>query len=97
MRASAKNAVEKFQFVSFNHPIFHPFLSADYGNLMEITVSKYSSLKANQAMPLIFQKEGPGCSSRARSFRANFSSLPSVWTANMSPGRFIKASFRFWT
>ncbi len=59
-RAPAKNAVEKFQFVSFNHPIFHPFLSADYGNLMEITVSKYSSLKANQAMPLIFSERGAG-------------------------------------
>ena len=56
----AKNAAEKFRFVSFNHPIFHPFLSADYGNLMEITVSKYSSLKASQAMPLIFSEKGAG-------------------------------------
>src|SRR2546425_1838508 len=56
----AKNAAEKFQFVSFNHPIFHPFLSADYGNLMEITVSKYVSLKAGQAMPLIFSGKGAG-------------------------------------
>jgi hypothetical protein len=51
---------EKFQFVSFNHPIFHPFLSADYGNLMEITVSRYSSLKSSQAMPLIFSEKGAG-------------------------------------
>jgi len=55
-----KNTAEKFQFVSFNHPIFHPFLSADYGNLMEINVSKYSSLKATQAMPLIFSEKGAG-------------------------------------
>src|SRR5262245_66686256 len=44
-----QNGVAKFQFVSFNHAIFHPFLSSDYGNLMEIKVTKYAPLKANQA------------------------------------------------
>ena len=51
---------EKFQFVFSNHPIFHPFLSADYGNLMEIRVSKYVQIKGSQAMPLIFSEKGAG-------------------------------------
>ncbi len=51
---------EKFQFVAANHPIFHPFLSPDYGNLMEIKVSKYVRFKSAQAMPLIFSEKGAG-------------------------------------
>ena len=51
---------EKFQFVSGNHPIFHPFLSADYGNLMDIRVSQYVRLKTDAAMPLIFSQKGAG-------------------------------------
>jgi hypothetical protein len=53
-----QNSVAKFQFVSFNHAIFHPFLSSDYGNLMDIKVSKYAPLKANQALPLLFSEHG---------------------------------------
>jgi hypothetical protein len=55
-----KGAPEKFQFVFSNHPIFHPFLSPDYGNLMDIKVLKYARLKANQAMPLVFSEKGAG-------------------------------------
>ena len=51
---------ERFQFVFFNHPIFHPFLSEDYGSLMEIKVSKFAQLKGNQALPLIFSEKGAG-------------------------------------
>ena len=54
----AKERPEKFQFVFSNHPIFHPFLSPDYGNLMEVKVSQYYRLKAPQAMPLIFSEGG---------------------------------------
>src|SRR5213075_459189 len=43
-----------------NHPIFHPFLSPEYGNLMDIKVSKYVRLKTSQAMPLIFSERGAG-------------------------------------
>ena len=43
-----------------NHPIFHPFLSPDYGNLMDIKVFKYVQLKGSQAMPLIFSEKGAG-------------------------------------
>ena len=49
---------DRIQYVFSNHPIFHPFLSSDYGNLMEISVSQYVQLKASQAMPLIFSEKG---------------------------------------
>jgi hypothetical protein len=53
-------APEKFQFVFSNHPIFHPFVSPEYGNLMEIKVTRYARLRAAQAMPLIFSDSGAG-------------------------------------
>jgi Aerotolerance regulator N-terminal len=55
-----KGSAETFQFVLFNHPIFHPFLSPDYGNLMEIKVLKYAQLRGSQALPLIFSEKGAG-------------------------------------
>jgi hypothetical protein len=55
-----KASAERFQFVYSNHPIFHPFLSADYGSLMDVKVSKYVQLKGSQAMPLIFSEKGAG-------------------------------------
>jgi len=54
----ARDKAEKFQFVSFNHPVFHPFLSPDYGNLLEIKVWQYAELKPASAMPLIFSEKG---------------------------------------
>jgi hypothetical protein len=51
---------EKFQFVFSNHPIFHPFLAPDYGNLMEVKVFNYVRLKPLQGMPLIFSEKGAG-------------------------------------
>lgn len=51
---------EKFQFIFSNHPIFHPFLSPDYGNLMDIAVSRYVKMRASQGMPLIFSESGAG-------------------------------------
>jgi len=57
---TANGGGERFQFVFSNHPIFHPFLSADYGNLMDIRVSRYVQLKASQAMPLVFSEKGAG-------------------------------------
>jgi Aerotolerance regulator N-terminal/von Willebrand factor type A domain len=56
--STEKGGAEKFQFVYSNHPIFHPFLSPDYGNLMDVKVSKYVQLKGDQAMPLIFSEKG---------------------------------------
>jgi hypothetical protein len=54
----ADDSGEKFQFVFSNHPIFHPFLSPDYGNLMEVKVLHYVRLTASQAMPLVFSEKG---------------------------------------
>ncbi len=53
-----KETPARFQFVSFNHPVFHPFLSPDYGNLLEIKVTKYVSLQGSDVMPLIFADNG---------------------------------------
>jgi len=58
--STPKGAAERFQFVFSNHPIFHPFLSPDYGNLMDVKVTKYVQLKGSQAMPLIFSEKGAG-------------------------------------
>ena len=58
--SAEKGAAEKFQFVYSNHPIFHPFLSPDYGSLMDIKVLKYVQLKGSQAMPLVFSEKGAG-------------------------------------
>jgi hypothetical protein len=55
-----KGGAERFQFVYSNHPIFHPFLSPDYGSLMDVKVSKYVQIKGSQAMPLIFSEKGAG-------------------------------------
>lgn len=51
---------EKFQFVTSNHPIFHPFLSAGYGNLMEVLVHEYTRLRSPDAVPLVFSERGAG-------------------------------------
>jgi hypothetical protein len=58
--SAEKASAEKFQFVYSNHPIFHPFLSPDYGSLMDVKVFKYVQLKGSQAMPLIFSEKGAG-------------------------------------
>ena len=55
-----KGQSERFQFVFSNHPVFHPFASPDYGNLMDIRVSKYVRIKPVQAMPLVFLESGAG-------------------------------------
>jgi hypothetical protein len=58
--STPKGKPEHFQFVFSNHPIFHPFLSPDYGNLMDIKVEKYVQIKGSEAMPLIFSEKGAG-------------------------------------
>ena len=58
--STEKGNGERFQFVYSNHPIFHPFLSPDYGNLLEVRVTKYVQLKGTQAMPLVFSEKGAG-------------------------------------
>lgn len=63
---------QKFQFVFFNHPIFHPFLSSDYGNLMEIKVTRFARLKPLQAMPLVFGENGAGLFFQGTKFPGQF-------------------------
>ena len=58
--STEKGSAERFQFVYSNHPIFHPFLSPDYGSLMDVKVTRYVQLKGSQAMPLIFSEKGAG-------------------------------------
>jgi hypothetical protein len=55
-----KDKPEHLQFVLSNHPIFHPFLSPDYGNLMDIKLFKYVRLQGSQALPLAFSERGAG-------------------------------------
>jgi hypothetical protein len=55
-----KDAPEKFEFILSNHPIFHPFLSPEYGSLTDIKISKYIRLQSKQAMPLVFSTRGAG-------------------------------------
>jgi len=55
-----REAPERFEFILSNHPIFHPFLSPEYGNLMDIKVTKYTRLQSKQAMPLVFTGRGAG-------------------------------------
>jgi hypothetical protein len=57
---AGRESPERFQFVFSNHPIFHPFLSPDYGNLMDVKVSQYVRLKSVSALPLIFSEHGAG-------------------------------------
>jgi hypothetical protein len=51
---------EIFQFIYSNHPIFHPFLSPDYGNLMDIRISEFVRLRPAAGMPLIYSQSGAG-------------------------------------
>ena len=55
-----KSSSERFQFVYFNHAIFHPFLSPEFGNLMGVKVFQYTQLKGSQALPLVFSDKGGG-------------------------------------
>ena len=58
--SAEKGNAERFQFVFSNHPIFHPFLSPDYGNLEDVKVMKHFQLKGAQIMPLVFSDKGAG-------------------------------------
>ena len=51
---------EQFQFVFSNHPIFHPFRSPDFGNLMDIRISQHARLRATAGRPLILSETGAG-------------------------------------
>ncbi len=47
-----------FQYVYANSPIFHPFVSSDFGNLSEVIVRRHARLKSATAIPLAFSQSG---------------------------------------
>jgi hypothetical protein len=49
---------EHLHYIFSNHAIFHPFLSPDYGNLLEVTLGAHPRLKPLQALPLVFSESG---------------------------------------
>jgi hypothetical protein len=55
---STQSAPEKLQFASANHPIFHAFSSPDFGNLLEVEITKYARVKTTEAIPLLFSEKG---------------------------------------
>lgn len=74
---SAQPAAERLQFFFSNHPVFHPFLSPDYGNLLEVTVRRHEQIEALEAVPLVFSSSGDplffeGTRFRGRLFVAGF-------------------------
>lgn len=55
---SAKPGRAHFQYIFASHPVLYPFTLPDYGNLMEVEVTDPFSLRAAQAIPLIFTDKG---------------------------------------
>jgi hypothetical protein len=51
---------DHFQFVFSNHSIFRPFESTDFGDLTEVTVSRYARLRPRAGRPLVFSQAGDG-------------------------------------
>ena len=49
-----------FRYVFTGHPVFRPFRSPDFGNLMDINIFRHNRLRATQATPLIFSQSGDG-------------------------------------
>jgi hypothetical protein len=58
--AMATAPASTFRYVFTDHPLFRPFRSPDFGNLMDIKVLRYHRLKSPQAIPLIFSQSGDG-------------------------------------
>ena len=49
---------DSFQYVYGQHPVFHPFLSPDFGNLIEVKVFSHQVLRSARATPLVFDESG---------------------------------------
>lgn len=69
---NAASASSTFRYVFTDHPVFRPFRSPDFGNLMEIKVHQYHQLKASQAVPLIFSESGDALLFQATNTKGNF-------------------------
>ena len=46
------------QYVHADHPIFRPFRSPDFGNLLDIRFSRYRRMVSGDAIPLAFSQQG---------------------------------------
>lgn len=47
-----------FRHVFNEHPIFQPFLTPDFGNLLDVKLLQYRRLQASRAVPLVFTESG---------------------------------------
>lgn len=68
---------ETFQYVFSNHPLFHPFQSPEFGNLLEVRVLKHARLKATHGLPLAFAESGD----------------PLLFQGTKFPGRLLVSTF----
>ncbi|UCE49062.1 MAG: hypothetical protein JSW47_02755, partial [Phycisphaerales bacterium] len=61
-RASTADTADAptFRYVFTDHPVFRPFRSPDFGNLMDVNIFRHHCIKAPQATPLIFSQSGNG-------------------------------------
>ncbi|MDB6053209.1 MAG: hypothetical protein JWN25_732 [Verrucomicrobiales bacterium] len=55
---SSKAGSANLQYLFANHPVFHPFTSPDYGNIMEVKVTDPIRLRSTQAVSLLFSDKG---------------------------------------
>lgn len=76
---SSSASTERLQFFFSNHPVFHPFLSPDYGNLLEVKVRRHEDLRVLEGVPLVFSTSGD----------------PLFFQGNRFPGRLFVAAFGF--
>jgi hypothetical protein len=49
-----------FRYVAAEHPMFKPFLSPDFGNLLDVRVTRHARVRATGALPLLFSSDGDG-------------------------------------
>lgn len=55
--ATEPPASERLQYFLSNHPIFHPFLAPDFGNLLEVKAARVP-IQVTQGFPLLFSESG---------------------------------------
>ncbi len=77
--SGAKAAAERIEFVFPNHPIFHPFVASDFGNLAEVKILRHVRLRCPSAMPLMFSQSGDAV----------------FFQTTKGPGRLFVAAFGF--
>ena len=61
IEANSNASVEKtsqFRYIFMEHPIFLPFRSPDFGDLLGVRVKRYRRLKVTDAIPLVFTDAG---------------------------------------